>query len=324
MTFTLITLSYQSGDNIRRCLDALLAQGAEAVIHADNGSTDIDLDRLHGDYPAVRQVRNGANLGFAAGMNRAAASATTDWIGFINPDAFAAPEWLAAMKAAIAAHPDVSIFTSLQLDDERPDILDGAGDAVTGFGFPYRMGCGRPVPTDLKTANVFAPCGAAFLIRRSLFEALGGFDEHFFCYCEDADLGFRAQLLGEPCLFVPQARVRHVGSASTAKRSDFALWHGYRNRIWLYVKSMPLLLLILTLPVHVGLTLVGAVADTLRGRGRIAWSALAAAIKGIGPIVQLRKKVQKARRLSVLRLASRLTWNPLTILKRGLDHRNLP
>jgi GT2 family glycosyltransferase len=324
MTFTLITLSYQSGETIRRCLDALLAQGADEVIHADNGSTDIDLDRLQSDYPAVRQVRNGANLGFAAGMNRAAAAATTDWIGFVNPDAFAAPDWLAAMKAAIAAHPDVHILTSLQLDDVRPDVLDGAGDAVTAFGFPYRMGWSRPVPAALKTAHVFAPCGAAFIIRRSLFEALDGFDEHFFCYCEDADLGFRAQLRGEPCLFVAEARVRHIGSASTAKRSDFALWHGYRNRIWLYFKSMPLALLIPTLPVHVGLTLVAVVADTLKGRGRIAWSGIGAAIKDIGPIVHVRKKVQKARRLSVLRLASRLTWNPLTILKRGLDHRSLP
>ena len=78
MTFTLITLSYQSGGNIRRCLDALLAQGADAVIHADNGSSDIDLDQLQRDYPTVRQIRNRANLGFAAGKNRAAAAGTTD------------------------------------------------------------------------------------------------------------------------------------------------------------------------------------------------------------------------------------------------------
>jgi len=324
MTFTLITLSYQSGDNIRRCLDALLNQGADEIVHADNGSTDLDLDQLARAYLTVRQIRNGANLGFAVAMNRAAATATTEWIGFINPDAFAAPDWLDAMKGAVAAYPEVNIFTSLQLDDEQPRIMDGAGDAVTFFGFPFRMGCGQPMPAGLKTADVFAPCGAAFVIRRSLFEALGGFDERFFCYCEDADLGFRAQLCGERCLFVPRAQVRHIGSASTQKRSDFALWHGYRNRIWLYVKNMPLPLLIPTLPIHIGLTLAGALADTLKGRGRIAWSAVFAALKGLGPMVQQRKLIQKTRQKGALRLAKSLTWNPRIIARRGLDHRSLP
>jgi GT2 family glycosyltransferase len=321
MTFSLITLSYRSGDNIERCLSALVAQDAE-IIHADNGG-DLDMPALAAKFPTVRQIANPVNFGFAVGMNRAVAQSTGEWIGLINPDAFIDAGWLEAMKAAIAQYPDVKIFTSLQRDAEHPDRLDGAGDALTFFGFPYRAGIGHKVPADMEIAEVFAPCGAAMLIRRDLWEQLGGFDEDFFCYCEDADLGFRARLLGERCLFVPDAIVSHIGSASLGVRSDFALYHGYRNRLWLYLKTMPLALLILTLPIHIGLTLAGAFKDTLKGKGRLVFHALRDASQGLRPILEHRKLIQKTRQIGSLRLAKSLTWNPVKIARRDIDHRKI-
>ena len=322
MTFTLIILAYNSGRYLDPCLEALSPFDAE-IICADNGSNDgTDFDALKIRFPQVRFRLHGENLGFAAGNNRAAEMASGEWLGFINPDAFAAPDWLDAMQAAIAAQPHARLFTSLQLDAADPSQMDGAGDALTFFGFPYRMGYGQPVG-PLPPAEVFGPCGAAFVIRRDLWQQLGGFDERFFTYCEDADLGFRAQLLGQACRFVPDARVHHVGSASTSVRSDFALYHGYRNRLWLYLKNMPLALLIPTLPLHIGLTLIGALADTLKGRGRTAWRGIGDAISGLGPILKARHTIAKSRQISALRLASRLTWNPTKIARRALDHRRL-
>ncbi|ESQ84693.1 hypothetical protein AEAC466_06470 [Asticcacaulis sp. AC466] len=320
--FSLITLSYRSAENIDRCLAALTAQDAQ-IIHADNSPGDLDMAALAAKYPSVRQIANPINLGFAVGMNRAAAESTGEWIGLINPDAFLDAGWLDAMRDAIAAYPDVRLFTSLQLNDDRPDRLDGAGDALTFFGFPYRAGIGHTRPDGLEIAEVFAPCGAAMLIHRDLWAQLGGFDEDFFCYCEDADLGFRARMAGERCLLVPNAIVRHVGSASLGVRSDFALYHGYRNRIWLYLKSMPTGLLIATLPIHIGMTLVGAVKDTLKGKGALVCSAVVDAWQGLRPILEHRKFIQKTRQLGSLRLAKSLTWNPLKIVTRDLDHRRL-
>ena len=321
MTFSLITLSYHSASQIERCLSALVVQDAE-IIHADNGG-DLDLPALAAKFPAVRQIANPVNFGFAVGMNRAVAQSTGEWIGLINPDAFIDAGWLDAMKAAIARYPDVKLFTSLQLDAEHSDQLDGAGDALTFFGFPYRAGIGHKVPSHMEIAEVFAPCGAAMLIRRDLWDALGGFDEDFFCYCEDADLGFRARLLGERCLFVPEAKVRHVGSASLGVRSDFALYHGYRNRLWLYLKNMPLALLILTLSIHIGLTLTGAFKDTLKGKGDLVFRALRDAGQGLRPILEHRKLIQKTRQIGSLRLAKSLTWNLLKIARRDIDHRKI-
>ena len=321
MTFSLITLSYHSGAQIERCLSALTAQDAE-IIHADNGG-DLDLPALAAKFQSVRQIANPVNFGFAVGMNRAVAQSTGEWIGLINPDAFLDAGWLDAMKAAIACYPDVKLFTSLQLDAEHPNRLDGAGDALTFFGFPYRAGIGHKLPAHMEMAEVFSPCGAAMLIRRDLWEKLGGFDEDFFCYCEDADLGFRARLLDERCLFVPEAKVSHIGSASLGVRSDFALYHGYRNRLWLYLKNMPPALLILTLPLHIGLTLMGAAKDSLKGKGGLVCRALCDALQGLRPILEHRKLIQKTRQIGSLRLAKSLTWNPVKIASRDIDHRKI-
>lgn len=320
LTVSLIVLSYQSGAYIERCLDALMPFDAEIIL-ADNGSDDIDMAALQARYPRVKVLAFGENLGFAAGNNRAAQAATGDWLGFINPDAFADAGWLNAMTAAIAARPDIAIFTSLQLDPNAPGIMDGAGDGMTFFGFPFRMGYRRPLPAQLQPAEVLSPCGAAFFIRRDLWERLGGFDERYFCYCEDADLGQRAFLMGYPTLFVPEAKVDHLGSATFGARSDFALWHGYRNRPWLYLKTTPMALLWWSLPIHMGITLMMALKDTLKGRGRTVWSALWASLNGMGPIWAARENVQKSRTISALRLAKFLTWNPVKIVRRDIDHR---
>ncbi len=322
-TFSIIVLNYKSEAWLGRCLDALAAFKVEVIL-ADNGSPGFDAGDWQRRYPAVKVLPFDSNLGFAAGNNRAAEQATGDWLGFINPDAFAEAGWLAAMQSAIAAYPDVALFTSLQRMAREPSRLDGAGDGMTFFGFPFRMGYGRPVPAGLRPADVFAPCGAAFMIRRDVWQTLGGFDASFFTYCEDADLGFRARLLGHRCLFIPDAVVDHVGSAVLGVRSDFALYHGYRNRVWLYLKNMPAIVLWPTLPLHIGLTLFGALSDTLKGKGGIVWKALADALSGLGPILRARKNIMASKRIEALRLAALLTWNPRKILTRDLDHRRLP
>ena len=316
-TLSIIVLTYKSAPTIERCLDALIPFDAEIIL-ADNGSGDLDFGALKTKYPTIEFLPFTENLGFAAGNNRAAETATGDWLGFINPDAFADAGWLAAMRAAIAAWPYTAIFTSLQIDAGNPAKMDGAGDGMTFFGFPYRAGFGQSLPETIAGKPVFSPCGAAFVIRRDLFERLGGFDERFFCYCEDADLGARARLIGHNCRLVPEAKVAHIGSASTGVRSDFALYHGYRNRIWLYAKTMPLWLLIPTLPIHTGLTVLGAIKDTLNGKGRLVWRAIGDALKGMGPILRTRTKIQRERQIGALRLAKVLTWNPMKIIRRSL------
>jgi GT2 family glycosyltransferase len=161
------------------------------------------------------------------------------------------------------------VFGSKLLNATDPTKLDGAGDAYHISGLVWRMGHGEPdKEVDAHETEVFSPCAAAALYRHSALLALGGFDEDYFCYVEDVDLGFRLRLAGHRCLYVPQSVAHHVGSGTTGgQHSDFALYHGHRNLVWTFVKDMPGVLFWIFLPLHVVLNLVSIVWFILRGHG---------------------------------------------------------
>jgi N-acetylglucosaminyl-diphospho-decaprenol L-rhamnosyltransferase len=316
---SVVVLAYQSGPLLARCLAALRAQTFQdfEVVLADNASTDGAPQAAAAADPEIRLVDNGANLGFAAGVNRGVAAARGRWIALINPDAFAEPDWLGRLMAAAAAHPQVRCFASRQLMAEDPSRLDGLGDVMSAAGFPFRGGYGGPDPGPAAVGEVFSACGGAMLIARDLFLAMGGFDERLFCYCEDVDLGYRLRLIGEPTLLVPDAVVRHVGSASTGgRRSDFAVFHGTRNRFWVYVKDTPAVLFWLTLPLHILATLVLFARHATRGEVVTPIRGLAAGIRHIDVALDARREAQATRTASNWEIARAMTWNPLDLLLR--------
>jgi GT2 family glycosyltransferase len=210
---------------------------------------------------------------------------------------------------------------SLQLSAEDPDILDGAGDMMSVIGVAWRggyLGPRRLRPDG--PVEVFAACAAAALYRRDAFEAAGGFDERFFCYHEDVDLGFRLRLRGGRCVLEPNAIVRHVGSASSNAISGFAEYHGMRNREWTFAKDMPWALMPIALPCHLLLLvflLVRAQSPQMRAariRGlRDAWS-------NLGPFLRERPK-WRARKLWTM--ARAFSWSPVAISKRRPVYRSL-
>ena len=312
-------LAFQSGATLPECLAALRAQtvqGFETLL-ADNASTDGAPQAALAADPDLVLIDNAANLGFAAGNNRAAEKARGRWLILLNPDAYAEPDFIAQLLAAARAHPRVRCFTARQLMAQDPGRLDGAGDAMTGAGFPFRGGYGAPDPGPMADAEVFSPCGAAMMIDRALFLDLGGFDERFFCYCEDVDLGYRLRLRGEPVVLAGRAVVRHEGSVSTGgRRSDFSLFHGARNRLWLYVKNTPPLLLWLTLPFHLAATVAAWIRATVQGHAAPVEEGLEAAIRGLPEVWRQRRAVQASRRVSSLKIAAMMVWNPLAALQR--------
>ncbi len=256
--FSVIIVNFNGGAFLQGAIDSLKAQTCRnfEVILIDNASTDGSLGALDtGGLPAFTLMPEAENHGFARGNNLAAAQAKGKWIALLNPDARASPGWLAALARAIEAHPETRTFASAQYLLDDPGTLDGAGDAYLLFGFPWRGGFGRAARELPGPGFCFSACGASAVYDRDLFLSVGGFDERFFCYCEDVDLGFRLQLLGEDCRFVPDAVIEHAGSAISGRESAFSTYHGTRNRIWTYVKNMPPGLMFLTLPGHVFLTL---------------------------------------------------------------------
>lgn len=319
---SVIVVAYQSGPTLERCLAALRAQSFTdfETLVVDNASTDGAPQAAAGADPALRLLEPGANLGFAAANNVAARQARGQWLALLNPDAYPSPDWLEALLAGAARHPDVRSFATLQMTADQPGVMDGAGDAMTSAGIPFRGGYRRRLKHDLPEGEVFSACGAASLIDRDLFLKLGGFDERFFCYCEDVDLGYRLRLDGEATLLVPAARVEHVGSASTGVRSDFAVFHGSRNRIWTFLKNTPPVLLWLTAPLHVAVTMGLMVLHARHGVAGPAWRGIRAALsrQALAAILTSRREIQAGRKVGSLAILRAMSLDPVAFLGRRI------
>ena len=311
MTVAVLIVNWNSRNLLRECLTSLRAQtrAPDRVIIVDNNSTDDSLEQAGDLLDGVELIRLRENAGFARANNIAAkAAGTVDALVLLNPDAFPTAGWLAALVHAAESRPDVASFASRMLLHSQPEFLDGAGDSYHSSGRAWRNGhwmrASEWPPGD---REVFAACAAAALYRRAAFEAAGGFDEDYFCYFEDVDLGFRLRLRGFRCLYVHDAVVRHLSSGTTSYRSDFAVYHGERNAVWTFFKDMPAPLLLLYLPQHLALNVAALVYYPLRGQGRVVWRAKFDALRGLPSILRRRANVQTVRAVSPLALRRSFT-----------------
>jgi N-acetylglucosaminyl-diphospho-decaprenol L-rhamnosyltransferase len=326
-TVSVIIVSYESGPTLARCLAGLAAQTFTdfEVLLVDNASTDGAPQAAVAADASIRFLEPGANLGFAAGNNLAVKSARGRWLALLNPDAYPEPGWLTALMAGVARRPTVESFASLQTSADDPTVLDGAGDNMTSAGIPFRGGYGRKLSSAVREGEVFSACGAAMLIDKALFQDLGGFDERFFCYCEDVDLGYRLRLTGRTTVLLPDARVAHVGSASTGVRSDFAIFHGSRNRVWTFIKNTPTALLWLTTPLHVAVTGGLLLLHLRRGDAGPAVRGIKAALKSdvLKAVLADRKTVQARRKTSWLSILRVMSIDPAAFIGRRIVIRKL-
>jgi GT2 family glycosyltransferase len=316
---SVVVVAYESGPRLVDCLAAIRAQTFAnfEVLLVDNASADGAAKAAAKADRTIRLIANDTNLGFAAAVNQGAKAARGRWLALINPDAFAEPDWLARLLAATQGHWDVHAFASRQLLDRDTARLDGLGDVMSSAGFPFRGGYLRKDPGRVAAGEVFSACGGAMLVDRDLFLEMGGFDERLFCYCEDVDFGYRLRLRGEATLVVPDAVVRHVGSASTGgPRSDFAVFHGTRNRLWVFIKDTPPLLFWLTLPLHVATTALLFVRHAMRREFSAPWRGLKAGLDGMDGALAARRETQAQRTVTSWEIARAMTWNPVDLFLR--------
>ncbi len=301
MTVAVLIVNWNGGDLLSRCLDSLRQQrrSPDHIVVVDNGSSDDSLQRAERLLRDVQTIRLPTNVGFARANNIAAQAARRfDALALLNPDAFAEPGWLAALVSAAEREPTVAAFACQMLLASDPEYLDGAGDSYHVSGRAWRNGHRVSSSTwPAADAEVFAPCAAAALYRREAFEEVDGFDEQFFCYFEDVDLGFRLRLRGHRCLYVHSAVVRHVSSALSGYRSNFAVYHGERNAVWTFVKNMPGPLLWMYLPQHIALNVAALLYYPWRGQGRVVLRAKLDALRGLPSVLSRRRLVQRARRV---------------------------
>ena len=303
---------------------AALAAQSETAFEAfivDNGSSDGSLDSLPPLDGRFDIIRAGQNLGFAAANNLAANKARADYLVMLNPDAFARVDWLENLLAEVSA-PEITMVGSTQYMALEPDMLDGLGDFYHASGLAWRAGFGHPASRALAAAiHAFAPCGAGALYHRETYLRLGGYDERFFCYHEDVDLGYRMRLAGGLCVQSSRAIIDHVSSGISGRASDFAVYHGTRNRIWTFFKNTPLALLILLLPAHISVNLFVLFWAGLRsGRFKPTLRGIIAGLSGLADILRSRKAVQAGRIIPLSDVARMLTWSVGPVRRRAVPH----
>jgi GT2 family glycosyltransferase len=208
------------------------------VIVVDNASTDNSVALIERDYPWVRQVLLDENRGLTGGVNAGIAAAHGEIIALLNNDAEADPAWLEELARALADHPEAGSAASKMLLYDRRDVLNSAGDFYTVAGEPGNRGVWKRDEGQYDAGGyVFSGCGGAVAYRRAMLDRIGLFDESLFMYCEDVDLGWRAQLAGYKTVFAPRARVYHRLSATGG--GVIASYYCGRNFIHVLVKDVP-------------------------------------------------------------------------------------
>ncbi|MEM3448900.1 MAG: glycosyltransferase family 2 protein [Nitrososphaerota archaeon] len=323
---SILIISYNTSDPLIQCLGHLRQQTFNnfELILIDNGSQNpLPLD-FHESWPnlRIRVEYFKTNKGFAFANNYGIHLAKGDWIATLNPDAFPEPDWLEQLVKATSLYPD-AFFASRQLQANSPHLLDGEGDVYHVSGLAWRRNYGLPATPKISPEPVFSACAAAALYPRQALLEVGGFDESFFAYHEDLDLGFRLRLKGLQCYYIPQATVHHIGSASTGKSSDFAIYHGHRNLVWTFFKDMPEPLLRRYFALHLLLNVFSVLFFSLNGRANTILKAKMDAFKGLSPILAKRKSIQSEIRVSPEDILQLMERDLLAPIKRKVMMRSL-
>jgi len=309
-TISAIIVNYNGKPFVKECLESLLEQSRkpDEVIVIDNASSDGSLQLLQDSFSGVAIIALDRNIGFPAACNRGIKQSSSDLIAILNNDIILDRNWLKSLLNQV--NPTWSFWASRIVFAGEPSLIDSAGDGMAVVGAAYKIGHGDLAEHHLDRKEVFGPCGAAALYRRSMLEAVNGFDEDFFLIYEDADLNMRARLKGFRCLYVPDAVVHHMVNKSIGTFSHSYVYYGHRNSECLFWKNMPTSLLWRYIPERLMFNLLSFFYFSLKGRGISFLKAKLDFLRQYPETHRKRKMIQAERTLSTadLRLLLDRNW----------------
>lgn len=243
-TTAVVILNWNGLQDTIACLKSVERQvkKPDYIILVDNGSVDNSVTVLRSTFPTVEVISEPANLGFAGGVNvgiRRAKDLGCGFVGLLNNDAVASPEWLSELSKLIESDDYIGIVTS-RLLDESGTRFDSTGQAYTHWGLPYSMGRGEVDKGQVDEAvEVFGASGGASLYRMAMLDEIGLFDESFFAYYEDVDVSFRAQLAGWKVWYCPESVAYHQIGATSKRIKGFLVYQTMKNLPLLAYKNVP-------------------------------------------------------------------------------------
>jgi GT2 family glycosyltransferase len=309
MTSPLISVvipNYNGAACLDRCLRSLIVQTCAPleIIIVDNASSDTSIEVVRRIAPNARVLPQQRNLGFAAAVNLGIKDAKADWVAILNNDTEVSPDWLEACAAAMGRHPDAAFFASRIMNYSRRDHIYSAGDCYLRAGIGYRRGQEQRGSNEY-TAEIpiFAACGCAALVRRPVLEAAQGYDDRFFAYLEDVDLGLRLQAEGMCGYYVPGAVVYHVGGATSGGEfAPLAVRLRTRNALLVLVKSVPAAILMRCIPMILAMQATWFFRVIRHGRLLSYMRGLAGVIPLVPEMLQRRRGMRRFWKGSVPRL----------------------
>lgn len=224
-----------AGEVLDECLRALESQTVDdfEVVVIDNSGAGL----VKASNPRVRVIANDRNLGFGAAVNQAFRASAAPYLAALNDDAVADPRWLQALLTDAETNPRSGMFAS-EVRLAGTGRLDSAGMLIASDGSSKQRAHDAPV-SSTNTTDALFPSGSAALYRRSMLDQIGLFDESFFLYCEDTDLGLRARWAGWECRYVPDAVVEHRYSHSAGRASPLKAYLVERNRLYTIIRNFP-------------------------------------------------------------------------------------
>lgn len=225
-----------AGDALADCLRSLEAQTLDRVevIVVDNSGSH----QVQSQHSRVRVISNEKNVGFGVAINQGIRASDSPYIATLNDDAVADSRWLEKLVQAAEARPEIGMCASeVRLAGEP--VLDSAGMLIAIDGSSKQRGHGDPPEKFASSRETLFPSGSAALYRRTMLDQIGLFDETFFLYCEDTDLGLRARWAGWECAYVPGAMVEHRYSHSAGRASPMKAYYVERNRLYTAVRNFP-------------------------------------------------------------------------------------
>lgn len=315
---SVIVVNWNRRELLRACLRSLERQSYPSfeVILVDNGSHDGSAEMAEKEFSQhfrLNVIRNQVNLGFCAANNQGIAAARGAHVALLNNDAEADPLWLASMVAGMDSDPSIGMVASKILVHEDPSIIDKAGHLIYLDGQNRGRGSGQKDEGQFdRVEEVLWPDGCACLYRASMLARIGGFDEDFFAYADDAELGLRARIAGWSCIYIPGAVVRHHRGATLGVVSPRRLELIERNRVLLAAKLFPWSLLWLNGVYYLARIAAGARAAArnrgevrrfpgIGGKIRLAYSLIKADLQAIPLLPKMfrkRAEVEKIRKLT--------------------------
>jgi len=309
-----IVLNWNGKDVIGACLRSLKNQTYSnlEIILVDNASTDGSIEDVAPRFPNLHLIRNHTNLGYGGGNNEGIRAAGGKYLFILNSDTEIEKDCIERLWRALEEDPRVGVTTPKILFYDQRERVDAAGLVVYPDGLAIGRGRSEPQERYSQREEVFFGSGCASLYRKEMLDEIGLFDEDFFAYAEDTDLGWRAQRAGWKTFYVPQAVVYHHHSRQFGSYSTQKAFLVERNRMWVAWKNFPLALLCLgplyTLKrfLYQGIALLTRRGATGRFREEssslllvpIVLKALFSGLRGLPRVLKKRREIQRTRRIS--------------------------